>query len=381
MTVFLLALAVLSANHAKRPDLIVRNGEAFVAEGQIGGFVVVGNKGRARARRSSVQLRVGSTPVRTFRLLGVKPRKSRTTSFKVPVPAGLAAGRYPLRVCVDPTKRVRERREGNNCKRLGTLTVPAGSTPTPVPSATPAPTTAPAPSATPASSVPGEPFPFSKDEVIEPGDGRTYWTYVPDAYDASHQTPIPLLVWLHGCGGTSSGDISLVASTGDAHYLAITVDGRENGVNGSDGCWIPGEDQTKVLDAIANVKTHFNVAPRHVVIGGYSSGGDLAYRTAFYNANTFAGLLAENTSPFRDTGSSATDSIAAASWKFNVVHLAHTGDDAYPVDGVKQEIAKLEDAGFPVTYIERPGEHYDENTDPELQQLVLPHMSDAWSSP
>jgi hypothetical protein len=40
-----------------------------------------------------------------------------------------------------------------------------------------------------------------------------------------------------------------------------------------------------------------------VVIGRYSSGGDLAYRIAFYHALMFAGLLAENTSPLRDTGS------------------------------------------------------------------------------
>ena len=137
----------------------------------------------------------------------------------------------------------------------------------------------------------------------------------------------------------------------------------------------------KVLAAIANVKTHFNVDPRHVVIGGYSSGGDLAYRTAFYNANTFAGLLAENTSPFRDTESSAADSIAAASWKFNVVHLAHTGDDTYPIDGVQQEINALKDAGFPVTFERAPRRALATRPrTPTLQSVLLPHMADAWRS-
>ncbi len=64
------------------------------------------------------------------------------------------------------------------------------------------------------------------------------------------------------------------------------------------------------------MKTHFNIDPRRVILGGYSSGGDIAYRTAFYNANSFAGVLAVNTSPFRDTGSSQQDSLAAAAWKF-----------------------------------------------------------------
>jgi predicted esterase len=123
-----------------------------------------------------------------------------------------------------------------------------------------------------------------------------------------------------------------------------------------------------------------------VVIGGYSSGGDLAYRTAFYNANTFAGLLAENTSPFRDTGSSQSDSLAAAAWKFNVVHLAHSQDETYPIAGVKDEVNAMKDAGFPVTFVERPGTHADPDTadsgtDHDLRTILLPHMNDDWQSP
>ena len=54
--------------------------------------------------------------------------------------------------------------------------------------------------------------------------------------------------------------------------------------------------------AIADVKTHFNIDPRQVVLGGYSSGGDLSYRIAFTHSTEIAGVLAENTAPFRDTG-------------------------------------------------------------------------------
>ena len=378
MTALLLAVAVLSANHGKRPDLVVRAGSVTASAGQLTGSVEVRNKGRARARRTSVSLRVGSQVAGSFSLRPVKRGRVRTVRIAAAVPAGLAAGSHPVRVCADATKRVRERREGNNCRRVGTLTVPVDSTPvgpgpSPSPSATPVPT--------PTSSVPTDPVSYQKNEVLEPGDGRTYWTYVPDAYDGSNQTPIALLVWLHGCGGNSSGDIYTVSPGGDQSYIAITVDGRENGVNGADGCWDVNSDQPKVLDAIANVKTHFNVDPRHVVIGGYSSGGDLAYRTAFYNANTFAGLLAENTAPFRDTGSSQQQSIAAASWKFNVVHLAHTEDGTYAIDTVRGEVGALQDAGFPATLIERPGGHGDETTDPDLRELVLPHMNDDWRSP
>jgi dienelactone hydrolase len=232
-----------------------------------------------------------------------------------------------------------------------------------------------------ASSVPPDPIPFSKNQVFTLDSPQgTYWVYVPDAYDESHATPIKLLVWLHGCGGESSGDIYTVSPGGDQSYVAITVGGREK------DCWNVEEDQSKVLAAIADLKRHFNIDPHRVVLGGYSSGGDLAYRLAFYNASQFAGVLAENTSPFRDTGSSQADSLAAASWKFNVVHLAHTEDETYPIDGVRQETDAMKDAGFPLTRIERPGTHYDADagdtgTDHDLRVILLPHMNDDWRSP
>jgi predicted esterase len=147
-----------------------------------------------------------------------------------------------------------------------------------------------------------------------------------------------------------------------------------------------------VLATIADIKTHFNINPRQVILGGYSSGGDLAYRTAFYNANTFAGLLIENSSPFRDTGSSQAASLAAASWKFNVVHLAHLQDTTYPIAGVRTETDAMTAAGFPLTRIEVDGGHYDnpgeiENghsvpgTTADLQTYLLPHIDDGWLSP
>jgi predicted esterase len=147
-----------------------------------------------------------------------------------------------------------------------------------------------------------------------------------------------------------------------------------------------------VLATIADIKTHFNINPRQVILGGYSSGGDLAYRTAFYNANTFAGLLIENSSPFRDTGSSQAASLAAASWKFNVVHLAHLQDTTYPIAGVRTETDAMTAAGFPLTRIEVDGGHYDnpgeiENghsvpgTTADLQTYLFPHIDDGWLSP
>ena len=103
-------------------------------------------------------------------------------------------------------------------------------------------------------------------------------------------------------------------------------------------------------------------------------------------------MLAENTSPFRDTNSTQEASLAAASWKFHVVHLAHLQDDVYPFATVQAETDTMIDAGFPLLRIERPGTHYDDpgaivdgapvpGTDADLVALLLPHIDDGWRSP
>jgi predicted esterase len=233
----------------------------------------------------------------------------------------------------------------------------------------------------PASTVPTNPLPFTKDTVFTVGDAPSdYWIYVPSAYDETHRTPITLFIWLHGKGGMSQYDISNVSVGGAQSYIAIAPGGREGGY------WHLGVDPARVIAAIADVKTHFNINPRRVVLGGYSSGGDLAYRTAFYNSKMFAGVLAENTSPFMATGSTQAASLAAASWKFHVVHLAHLGDTTYPIATVRTETDAMKAAGFPIERSERDGGHYDHDTETsgteyDVRKLLLPHLNDNWLAP
>jgi len=186
--------------------------------------------------------------------------------------------------------------------------------------------------------VVGEPFFYSSG-------GVEYWAFVPDSYDRTNQTPTKLLIWLHGCGGESEGDIWVVspgAEQGVAQdWLSLAVGGREG------QCWVPGADEPKVLAALADFETHFNIDRRRVFLGGYSSGGDLAYRTGFRNSSTFAGLLIENSAPWSETGLSKAESLAAPT-KFHVAQLAHLEDTTYAIGTVREQIAAMSAAGFPV---------------------------------
>jgi hypothetical protein len=252
---------------------------------------------------------------------------------------------------------------------------PTGST-TATPTATPPPAPVPA-----SATFPTAPLTVTKNNVVTLNSSASpYYVYVPSSYDATHATPAKVLVWLHGCGGQGYGDAWVVSPGGTQSWVTVSVGGRDG------GCWSPGADTALVLAALDDVKRRLNVDPRRVVIGGYSSGGDMAYRTAFYNAKRFAGVIAENTSPFRDTGSSAASSIAAAAWKFNVAHLAHLSDNVYPIAPVRAETDALKAAGFPETRLERAGTHWDADTAStgtsyDLRTYLLPYLDAGWQSP
>jgi pimeloyl-ACP methyl ester carboxylesterase len=354
------------AKSRPRPNLIVSAGGVSATTSRIFGSFVLKNTGSARAGRSnaSLSLRAGSKTRRlaSYSIGPLRASASLTVDVSVSPPKGLAAGRYSISVCANSSGSIRESSSKDDCRRIGKLSVPQRPPPS-------------------TGGVPSSPVSFQPDTPVALQSARsTYWVDVPDAYDASNQTPSELLVWLHGCGGEGAGDIYTVSPPSDGRYIAIAVGGRE------DDCWDPNTDQDIVLAAISDVETHFNIDRHEVVLGGYSSGGDLAYRLAFYHSLLFSGVLAENTSPFRDTGSTASQSLAAAQWKFNVVHLAHTEDDVYPINGVVNELDTMQQAGFPVQLIERPGHHYDDSTatsgsDHDLQTYLLPHLNDGWRSP
>lgn len=228
----------------------------------------------------------------------------------------------------------------------------------------------------PPSTFPSAPIAFTKDTVISlTTGGITSSAYVPSSYDSTHNTPTKLLVWLHGCGGVASGDVWTISPGGKQSWISLAVGGRDN------ACWSSlSTDGPKILAAIADIKTHFNIDPKRVVLGGYSSGGDIGYPLIFANANMFAGALFENTGP----SSAALTASKTAAWKLNIVHLAHLQDTTYPIASVRSSMATLTANGFPVTLIERPGTHWDADngqtgTDYDNRTFLLPYMDAGWT--
>lgn len=395
--------ALVPGRPPARADLSVPSGRLQDVDGVVRGAFVVQAVGGAAAQTSAkLALRAGGrdTVIGRIAVPALARGARRTVRVAgVALPSSIAAGQYRLRVCADGAGKVREASEANNCRIVGSLVVsrvlPAPAAPPPQPepqpSAPPVATTpqppAEQPAKTPPSSVPTAPIgDYTVDQVFRHDSPKgPYWLSVPKAYDRSQQTPIQLLVWMHGCEGDGEGDAGWTSIDGDAQrYLALSLGGE----SGADRCWDMNQDVDKVLAAVADVKTHFNIDPRRVVLAGYSSGGDLAYRTAFLHSAQFAGVLAANTSPFRDTGLTQQQALGSASWKFPVVQLAHLQDGVYPIEGVRQETDAVQADGHPMLRIERAGTHYDDDsqdgttgTTRDIVKELLPHLEDGWQAP
>jgi hypothetical protein len=169
----------------------------------------------------------------------------------------------------------------------------------------------------------------------------------------------------------------MVSPGGTQNWISLAVGGREG------ACWSNlATDGPKILAAIADMKTHFNIDPKKVYVGGYSSGGDIGYPLLFQNASLFAGALFENTGP----SAAALAAAPSASWKVNIAHLHHTGDTTYPIAALRANMQKLKDLGFPVTLIEKPGTHWDNDsgttgTAYDLRTFLLPFLTNGWTTP
>ncbi|HWH20410.1 MAG TPA: hypothetical protein VN671_07750 [Solirubrobacterales bacterium] len=371
-----LALLVAAGAAEAAPSLRVVNGSAHGDDGErVTVSFVVRNVGATRSARTRATLIFHSgrrrAPLRRPTIGSLAPGERTRVAFTATLPSQLAYGTWAIRVCI-----------AHRCNGLGsTIVGQRGADVGQRGAVEPTPGLESPPAAPPISTVPTAPIPHPVGEpFFHAGGGAEYWGFVPPSYDATNQTPTTLLVWAHGCGGEAEGEAWVVDPDGEApqDWLTVSLAGRESP---GDECWVPSVDEAKVMAALADFETHFNVDRRRVILGGYSSGGDLAYRTGFRHSSTFAGLLIANSSPFRDTGSSQTESLAAATTKFHIVHLAHAQDTTYKLGEVEPEIAAVRAAGFPTEFIVRPGQHYDAHTDEDIRTYLLPHIDDGWLAP
>lgn len=262
---------------------------------------------------------------------------------------------------------------------------PAPATTTPAPtSTTPAPTSTTPPAPPPAAAPIDDPGPKPTAACTISKDASGFFTrstslgsyvgYAPASYDGTK--PVELVVAMHGCGDNAYNFATWGPNPYDGRatqqHIGISIDGA----TGNNGCWAKGADDAKILAAIDDVMSCFWVHKHRVVLAGFSSGGEIAYRVALMHADRFAGLLVESSGLYANSDEDTL--VANASYKLPIAHVQHASDTVFNLGTVQADWAKLKTAGFSVTSWVTAGDHNGTSTD--WNTMLIP-ASTGWVHP
>jgi phospholipase/carboxylesterase len=171
---------------------------------------------------------------------------------------------------------------------------------------------------------------------------------VPKSYDAAK--PAPLLVMLHGAGGSGERTIGYLTNHADRLGLIIVAPSSAAAtwdMIASRGRY--GPDVAALDGALSQIFADYRVDPDRVAIGGFSDGASYALSVGLMNGNLFRRIVAFSPgfmSPLQSRGKPD-------------VFISHgRRDDVLPIDVCSRRIVpRLEAAGHRVDYQEFDGGH------------------------
>ncbi|MDQ1395381.1 MAG: phospholipase/carboxylesterase [Acidimicrobiaceae bacterium] len=168
--------------------------------------------------------------------------------------------------------------------------------------------------------------------------------YVPDTVERS----APVLVYLHGAGGSARRELRLVLAAADRYGVVIAApDSRDQTWDVLTGGFGPDvQFVDRVLDAVTD---RCDVDPTRLAIGGISDGASYALTMGLANGDVFEAIVA--LSP----GFAAPGGLVGKPRVF-VSHGVH--DRILPIDACSRRLVPaLEREGYDVTYVEFDGGH------------------------
>jgi predicted esterase len=117
-----------------------------------------------------------------------------------------------------------------------------------------------------------------------PSTGSYFTLYVPVSWDQT--SPAPLVVFLHGAGGTPEYYEPFIAPAAE---LAGSVVAAPK--SSSDLGWGVGNDDATIAAAAATAETMVSIDPTKVSIAGHSAGGAYAYLTAYLTVDHYSAVF------------------------------------------------------------------------------------------
>jgi len=189
-------------------------------------------------------------------------------------------------------------------------------------------------------------------ESLEPGlhalgirKGRDGVLYLPRRY--RKDKPMPLVLLLHGAGGSGSGISQRFKSYADELGMAfVAPDSREISWDRADRLT---RDVAFIDEALAVAYRRVNTVPDRLRIAGFSDGASYALSVGLTNGDLFGRILALSPGFFDSAQERGKPAI----------YITHgTNDDILPIDRTSRRIVPmLRRAGFSVEYHEFDGRH------------------------
>jgi predicted esterase len=166
----------------------------------------------------------------------------------------------------------------------------------------------------------------------------------PDASEA----PRPLLVLLHGAGGSGEGVLRRVGAAADeAGVVVLSPDSRGSTWDAISGGF--GPDVTFLNRALERVFETVSVDPVRIAVGGFSDGASYALSLGLINGDLFARVVAFSPGFIVNGTSHGTP-------RFFISH--GTADPILPIDQTSRRIVPaLKRRGYDVTFREFDGGH------------------------
>lgn len=179
------------------------------------------------------------------------------------------------------------------------------------------------------------------------GTGRDGFLYVPSTYSPS--TPAPLVILLHGAGGSASNWTNLLAMPtvfDSAGMVVLGIDSRGTSWDLMRGGY--GPDVDFIDAALASTFSKCNIDPARIAIAGFSDGATYALSLGVANGDLFSALIAFSPGFVQSP-------IARGRPRIFIMH--GTQDDVLPVGNTRTIVTSFLQAGYPVFFSEFTGGH------------------------
>jgi phospholipase/carboxylesterase len=180
--------------------------------------------------------------------------------------------------------------------------------------------------------------------------------YVPKGYTT--EKPLPLLVWLHGAGGSGNVSQALGDLADEFGIIVLAPDSRKWTWGSILGDWDP--DLEFLQQAMIQTQRRCAVDKQRIWLGGFSDGASMSLSLGISYGNIFTRVYA---------GAPGLMQPIAANGKPPIMISHGRQDPTMPIDDTsRQFVPRLKRLGYDVTYREYDGRH---TLPPEILREVI----------